>query len=63
MFRALLANPQEGLLKRHFVYCLRMPVGCGTVAGSLEPCHSRVALPEDGQVMLETFRGPLSSIN
>jgi hypothetical protein len=33
MFRALLAHPQEVLLKRHLVYFVRiMSVGCGTVA-------------------------------
>jgi hypothetical protein len=33
MFRALLAHPQEGIHKRHLVYCVRMmSVGCGTVA-------------------------------
>jgi hypothetical protein len=31
-FWALLAYPQEGLHKRHLVYCVRMSVGCGTVA-------------------------------
>jgi hypothetical protein len=51
MFRALLAYPQEVLHKRNLVYCVRiMSVGCGTVA-VLQP-------PEDGQVMLETCRGP-----
>jgi hypothetical protein len=33
MFRALLADDQEALYKRHLVYCGRiMSVGCGTVA-------------------------------
>jgi hypothetical protein len=32
MFRALLAHPQEATHKRHFVYCVRMSVVCGTVA-------------------------------
>jgi flagellar assembly factor FliW len=37
MFRALLAQHQEALHKRHLVYCLRiMSVGCGTVAVSLQ---------------------------
>jgi hypothetical protein len=32
MFRALLAHPQEALHKWHLVYCVRMSVGCATVA-------------------------------
>jgi hypothetical protein len=33
MFRALLAQLQEALQKRHLVYCVRiMSVGCGTIA-------------------------------
>jgi hypothetical protein len=41
-FRALLAHPQEALDKRHFVYCVRMPVGCVMVP--LQPCHSQLTL-------------------
>jgi hypothetical protein len=66
MFLALLSYPQEGLHKRHFVYCFRITsVGCGTVAVSLQPCHSHLTLcsrntpnalcsapPEDKQVMV-----------
>jgi hypothetical protein len=72
MFRALLWHPQEVLHKLHLVYCVRiMSVGCGTVAGTLQPCHSHltlygrnipnavcVASTEDEQVMFETCRGP-----
>jgi hypothetical protein len=63
MFGALLAHPQEALSKRH-------------LAVSLQPCHSQLTLyarnrlnavcltpPEDEQVMFETCRGPLFSIN
>jgi hypothetical protein len=70
MFRALLAHPQEVLHKQHLVYCVRMSVGCDTVAVSLHPCHSQLTLharnipdavclapPEDEKVMLETCRG------
>jgi hypothetical protein len=70
MFRALLAEPQEVLHKRHLVYCVSiMSVGCGTV--SLQPCHSQLTLyvsnipnavcvapSEDKKVMLERRRGP-----
>jgi hypothetical protein len=35
MFRTLLAHPQEAMQKRHFVYCVRMSFGCGTVAVQL----------------------------
>jgi hypothetical protein len=62
MFGALLLHPQ--------LQC------CGTVAVSLQSCHSqltlyarnipnavRVAPPEDEQVMLQTCRGPSVSIN
>jgi hypothetical protein len=66
MFLALLAHLREVLHKRHLVYCVRiMSVGCGTVAVSLQPCHSQLTLyagnipnvfcaapPEDPQVML-----------
>jgi hypothetical protein len=34
MFRALHAHPQEALHKRHLVYCMRMSVGCATIAVS-----------------------------
>jgi hypothetical protein len=34
MFRALLAQPQEALHKRHLVYCVRISVGCATIAVS-----------------------------
>jgi hypothetical protein len=72
MFRALLAHPQEALHKLNLVHCVRIiSVGCGTVAISLQPCHSQLTLcasnipnavcagpPEDEQVMLETCRSP-----
>jgi hypothetical protein len=71
MFRALLAHLQEALHKLNLVYA-----DCGTVAVSLQPCHSQLTLyprsipnavcagpPEDEQVMLETCRGPRFSIN
>jgi hypothetical protein len=59
MLRTLLAHPQEALHKRHLVYCVRtLSVGCGMTAVKLKPCHSRVAPPEDGQVMLEKCTGP-----
>jgi hypothetical protein len=76
MFRALLAEPQEALHKRHLVYCVRvMSVDCGTVAVKLLSCHNQLTLytrnipnavranpPEDEQVMLETCRGLWFSI-
>jgi hypothetical protein len=49
LFRALLAHPQEALIKRHLVgvYCVRvMSFGCYQ------------GWSEDEQVMLETCRGP-----
>jgi hypothetical protein len=71
MFRALLAHPQEAFHKRHLVYCVRMTVGCVTIAVKLQPCNSQLTLyacsipnavcekpPEDEQVMLETCRVP-----
>jgi hypothetical protein len=66
MFRALLAHPQEVLNKRNLVYCLRMLVGCGTFAVSLQTDIIRtqyteffcVAPSEDEQVTLKTCRGP-----
>jgi hypothetical protein len=71
MFRALHAHPQEAILIRHLVYCVRMSVGCATIAVSLQSWHSRLTLYarnvanaicvaplEDEQVMLETCRGP-----
>jgi hypothetical protein len=75
LFRVLLAHPQEGLHKRHLVYCVRiMSVGCAKIA--LQPCHSQLTLyarnipnavcvapPEDEQVILETSRGLWFSIN
>jgi hypothetical protein len=52
MFQALLAHPQEVILKWHLVYCMYvMPVGCTNYAICVVP-------PEDEQVMLETRRGP-----
>jgi hypothetical protein len=71
MFRALLAHPQEAIHKRHLVYWVRvMSVGCTTIAGPLQSCHSQLTLyarsiisavcvapPEDEQVMLETYTG------
>jgi hypothetical protein len=45
MFRALLTHPQEVLHKRHLVYFVRiMSVGYGTIAVSLQPCHSQLTL-------------------
>jgi hypothetical protein len=41
MFRALFAHPKEVLHKRHSVHCVRMSVGCGTVAVKLQPHHSQ----------------------
>jgi hypothetical protein len=36
MFRALLAHPQEGLHKRHLIYCVRvMSVGCSRIGVEL----------------------------
>jgi hypothetical protein len=76
MFWALLTHPQEALLKRHLVYCVRMSVGCSTVPEKLQPCHSQLTLyarnipnavcappPEDEQLMLETRTGLWFSIN
>jgi hypothetical protein len=76
MFRALLTHPQEAPHKRRLVYCVRMSVGCGTVAVSLQSCHSQLTLyarnipnavcvtPLEGeQVMLETCRCPWFSIH
>jgi hypothetical protein len=77
MFRALLAHPQESLHKTHLLHCVCiMLAGCGTVAVSLQLCHSQLTLyarsvpnavcvtpPKNEQVMLETCRGPLFSIN
>jgi hypothetical protein len=60
MFRALLADPQEALHKRHLVYCVRiMSVGCATIAVSQRNTPNVVcaAPPTDEQVMLETCRG------
>jgi hypothetical protein len=42
MFRALLAHPREVIHKRHLVYCVRMSVGCGTVAVNMKSCHSQL---------------------
>jgi hypothetical protein len=42
MFRALLAHPQEAPHKRHLVYCVRISVGCGTVAASLQSWHRQL---------------------
>jgi hypothetical protein len=40
MFRALLADPQEALHKRHLLYCMRITsVVCGTVA--VKSFHNR----------------------
>jgi hypothetical protein len=60
MFRALLAHPQEALHKRHVVYCVRvMSVGCTRIGVSRKiPSAICTVLPEDEQVMLETYRGP-----
>jgi hypothetical protein len=38
MFRSLLSYPQEALHNQRLVYCMRMSVGCGTVAVKL--CYS-----------------------
>jgi hypothetical protein len=65
MFRALLAHPQEGLHKRHWVYCVRvMSVGYTRIGVELtsHTCNIPSAAceepPEDEQLMLETCRGP-----
>jgi hypothetical protein len=71
MFRAILAHPQEALNKWRLVDCVLISVVCGTVAVSLQPCHSQLTLYgcnipravcasplEDEQVMLKTCRGP-----
>jgi hypothetical protein len=43
MFWALLAHPREVLHKRHLLYCVHVKsVGGGTVAVSLQPCHSQL---------------------
>jgi hypothetical protein len=56
MFRVLLADPQEGLNKRHLVYCVRvMSVAC--TRNEAEACAC-AAIREDEQVMLETCRCP-----
>jgi hypothetical protein len=68
MFRALLADPQEVLHKRHLVYCVR--IMSVTTAVKLQSWHSQLTLyvrsiqsavciapPEDQHVMLETCRG------
>jgi hypothetical protein len=69
MFQALRAHPQEGLQKRHLVYCVRVISVCCTRIGvplqswcSQLTKHARnipacKALPEDKQVMIETCRG------
>jgi hypothetical protein len=70
IFRALRADPQEALHKRHLVYCVRI------MSVKLQPCHSHLTLyarntpnavcvapSEDEQVMLETSRGLWFSIN
>jgi uncharacterized heparinase superfamily protein len=58
-FRALLAPPQKALHKRHLVYCVRvMSVGCTRIGARNILSVICAALPEDEQVMLETFRGP-----
>jgi hypothetical protein len=62
MFRALLAHSQEALHKQLMVHCVRISVGCGTVARNIQNAVC-VALPEDEQVMLETCRGSWLSIN
>jgi hypothetical protein len=54
-FRALLADPQEALHKRHLSYCVRvMSVGCTKHARNMTSSGP----PEDEQVMLETCSGP-----
>jgi hypothetical protein len=70
VFRALLANPQNVLHKRHLVYCVRiMSVGCGTFSVFLQTCHNQLTYacnipsvvcvaPSEDEVMLETCRGP-----
>jgi hypothetical protein len=53
MFRALLSHPQKVLHKRHLVYCVRISVGCGTVARLTYarniPNAVRAENPEDEQ--------------
>jgi hypothetical protein len=61
MFRALLADPQEALHKRHLEYCVRVNVswlwhGCSFTASNI-PNAVCVTPPEDEQVMFETCRG------
>jgi hypothetical protein len=73
MFRALLAHPQEMLHKPHLVYCVRiMSFGYSTIAVKLHSqlTHARSipsavceSPPENEQVMFETCRGSLFSIN
>jgi hypothetical protein len=72
MFRALLADPQEVLHKRHLIHCLRVTsVGYTRIAVSLQswcsqltkharniPSSACVAPTEDEQVMLEKCSGP-----
>jgi hypothetical protein len=72
MFRALLANLQEALHKRHLVYCVRITsAGCTTIGVPLQSWCSQLTLyernipsafctapPKDEQVMLETSRDP-----
>jgi hypothetical protein len=56
MFRALLAQPQVPLHKKHLVYCVRvMSVGCYQGCSS-NPSAVCAAYPEDQQVMLQICR-------
>jgi hypothetical protein len=49
VFRVFHAHPQEALHKRYLVYCVHV-----TSVG----CYQDWSGTEDGQVMLETCRGP-----
>jgi hypothetical protein len=72
MLRALLAHPQEAPHKPHLVYCVRvMSVGCSRIGVDSTsilvqptditrniPSAVCATSPVNGQVMLETCRGP-----
>jgi hypothetical protein len=78
-FQALLGSSSGGATQRHLVYCVRMSVGCATIAVSLQSLqswHSQMTLyacnilsavcwapPEDEQIMIETCWGPWFSIH
>jgi hypothetical protein len=68
MFRALFAHPQEALHKRHLVYCVLYQLvapGLEWNPGAANWQHARnmpsavcIEPPEDGQVVIETYKGP-----